>query len=338
MSGTSVSNRFDLNRVAELISKHQRFILTSHIRPDCDALGSELGMAGILESLGKKVMIVNGHQTPPSLSFLDPAQRIEVVGDTIDASEIVGDCLIVLDTSAWAQLGPMGDYLRRFSGTKICIDHHVGEDDLGTQFFKDTSAEATGQLVFQLAKHLKVNITKAMASAIYCAIATDTGWFRFASTTSDTYRAIAELVDAGANPSELYGDLYECDTIGRVRLRGRILSRTNSELDGALVHTFVRKDDFTDTGALPSDTEDAINLTLAIARTKVAVILVEQLKGGFKISFRSRCHVNCNELAKNFGGGGHRAAAGAFLEGEFEDVQKRVLEVARQALQTPARV
>ena len=106
-----------------------------------------------------------------------------------------------------------------------------------------------------------------------------------------------------------------------------------SEMDGALVHTFVRKEDFTETGALPSDTEDAINLTLAITQTKFAFIMVEQLKGGFKVSFRSRCRVDSNQVAKNFGGGGHRAAAGAFIEGEFHDVQNRILTTVREALQ-----
>ena len=330
--GKIVAIPLDWNRLCEIISQQQRFILTSHIRPDCDALGSELGLAGILESMGKDVLICNGHPTPPGLTFLDPAGRIKVCGETISPDEISGDCLIIVDTSAWAQLGSMGDVVRNFKGPKLCIDHHVGEDDLGTEFFKDTSAEAAGQLIYQLAKHLKIGITRPIATALYCAIATDTGWFRFGSTTSKTYRTIAELVDAGANPAEIYGDLYERDTLGRVRLRGRILSRVQPELDGTLVHTYVRKDDFHETGALPSDTEDAINQTLAIENTKVAVILVEQLKGGFKISFRSRCHVNCSELAANFGGGGHRAAAGAFIDGEFEDVQHRVLEAVRTAM------
>ncbi len=327
-----MTRTLDWERLIEIINTNQRFILTSHIRPDCDALGSELGMAGLLEQLGKEVTIVNGHPTPPNLSFLDPVDKILVIGDTTSPDEVNGDCLIVLDTSAWAQLGPMADVVRKFHGTKICIDHHVGEDELGTEFFKDTSAEATGQLVYQLTQHMNASITKVMANALYCAIATDTGWFRFASTTSKTYRAIADLVDAGAVPSAIYGDLYEQDTLGRVRLRGRILSRTMAELDGTLVHTYVRKEDFAETGALPSDTEDAINLTLAIARTKVAIIMIEQLKGGYKISFRSRCHVDCNEVARSFGGGGHRAAAGAFIEGEFEEVQRRVLETVREAL------
>ena len=320
------------DKLIPILRSHHRFILTSHIRPDCDALGSELGMAGILEALGKQVTIINGHPTPPILTFLDPRQNIRVLGETIQAEEISGDCLIILDTSAWAQLGPMAEVVRRFNGRKIVIDHHVGEDDLGTEFFKDTSAEATGHLVALCAKEAGVPITKSMANALYAAIATDTGWFRFASTTSATYRIIAELVDCGASPSTIYGDLYERDTIGRVRLRGRILSRATVECNGQLVHTYVRKDDFAESGALPSDTEDAINLALAVEGTKVAVIMIEQLKGGYKVSFRSRCHVDCNEVSRQFGGGGHRAAAGAFIEGEFIDVQNRVLQAVRAAL------
>ena len=325
------------DRLIPILRSHRRFVLTSHIRPDCDALGSEIGMAGILEAMGKQVTIVNGHPTPPALAFLDPRQNIRVLGESIHPDEVEGDCLVVLDTSAWAQLGPMAEVLRRFTGRKLVIDHHVGEDDLGAEFFKDTSAEATGHLVTLCAKEAGVPITKNMANALYAAIATDTGWFRFASTTSSTYRVIADLVDSGASPSTIYGDLFERDTIGRVRLRGRILARAVAECQGQLVHTYVRKEDFTESGALPSDTEDAINLTLAIEGTKVAVIFIEQLKGGFKISFRSRCHVDCNELARQFAGGGHRAAAGAFLEGEFSEVQSRVLQAVRSAMgNTPA--
>lgn len=319
--------------LAERINSCNSFILCSHIRPDCDALGSELGLAGALKQLGKEVRIVNGHPTPDNLAFIDPGQIIEVLGESAEASGVTGDCFIILDTSAWAQLGPMGDVYRDFDGMKLCIDHHVGEDDLGAEFFKDTSAEATGHLVAKLAKHLGVSVTEEMATALYAAIATDTGWFRFGSTTPATYRVIAELVEQGAVPSKIYGDLYEQDTLGRVKLRGRILSRTTSELEGALVYTHVLKQDFAETGAVASDTEDAINLTLAIAGTQAAVIFVEQLQGGFKLSFRSRCDLDCSALARQFGGGGHQAAAGAFVEGSFDEVKGRVLPEVRNAMQ-----
>ncbi len=315
------------------ISHYESFVLVSHIRPDCDALGSELGMAEVLRAVGKKVRIINAHRTPPALQFLDPAGNIEVLGDDVEAEDISADCIMVLDTSAWAQLGDMGDVIRTSRADKMVVDHHVGEDDLGATMYKDYQAEATGHLVVQAADALNVPLTRTMSSALFAAIATDTGWFRFSSVTSETYRVIGRLVDAGVVPSEVYGDLYERDTLGRLKLRGLILSRTTSEVEGALMHTYVEKEDFDAMGALPSDTEDAINLTLSVAGTQAAVIFVGQLRGGFKLSFRSRCGMDCNEIAQQFGGGGHKAAAGAFQEGTLADVKARVLPVVIKAVE-----
>ncbi|KAA5544443.1 bifunctional oligoribonuclease/PAP phosphatase NrnA [Roseiconus nitratireducens] len=320
-------------KFTEQISHYQSFVLVSHVRPDCDALGSELGMAYVLREAGKDVRIINAHRVPPALQFLDPAGKIEVLGDHVQPEDISADCIMILDTSAWAQLGDMADVIRAASCDKMVLDHHVGEDDLGATMYKDYQAEATGTLVVQAADALGVPLARQMASALFAAIATDTGWFRFGSVTAETYRIVARLVDAGVVPAEVYGDLYERDTLGRLKLRGLILSRTESELDGALVHTYVEKSDFEKVGAEPSDTEDAINLTLAVENTKAAVIFVGQLRGGFKLSFRSRCEMDCNEVARQFGGGGHKAAAGAFQEGTLADVQARVLPVVRAALE-----
>jgi len=226
----------------------------------------------------------------------------------------------------------MSDVIRNTRAKKIVLDHHVSADDLDAEPFKDTQAEATGRLVQQAARHLNVPLTAEIATALFAAIATDTGWFRFSSTASGTYLAAAELMDAGARPDRIYAQLYEQDTMGRVRLRGMILSRVQSELDGRLVYTYVLRGDFEKTGALPSDTEDVINMTLAIAGTDVAVIFVEQLSGGFKLSFRSRCAIDCSQIAEQFGGGGHKAAAGAFVPGAFDQVQPQVLDVVRAAM------
>lgn len=324
----------DWKRFADVVRAHQRFLLVSHIRPDCDALGSELGMAAILEALGKEVRIVNGQATPPNLAFIDPQRRIGVIGQTVQPADLAGiEVALVLDTSAWAQLGPMGDVLRAFPGKKIILDHHVSSDDLGAEGFKDTAAEATGRLVVDAARALGVTLTPAMATPLFAALATDTGWFRFASTTPGTYRCAAELVEAGASPAGIYNALYEQDTLGRMKLRGVILARIETELDGRLAHTYVLKEDFAKTGSLPSDTEDVINSALAIGGTQFAVILVEQQGGGFKISFRSRSHVDCSRLAERFGGGGHKAAAGAFVKGPLAEVQPLILDAVRRAMQ-----
>jgi phosphoesterase RecJ-like protein len=321
-------------RFAEIVNAHQRFLLTSHIRPDCDALGSELGMAGVLEALGKRVTIVNGQATPPNLAFIDPRRCIQTIGKDVQLADLEDiEVLIVLDTSAWAQLGPMGDVIRATKAKKLIVDHHVSADDLGAEPFKNVEASATGRLVVEAAEALGVTLTPEIAMPLFAAIATDTGWFRFGSAGSTTYRVAAALIDAGANPAAIYAELYEQDTLARVKLRGETLARTEMELDGRLVHTYIRKQDFEKTGALPSDTEDMINLTLAIAGTQFAVILVEQMRGGFKISFRSRSDLDCSKIAEQFGGGGHKAAAGAFLEGSFDDVRATVLDAVRAAMQ-----
>ena len=320
----------DWDSFVNVIHEHQNILLTSHIRPDCDALGSELGMAGVLDKLGKNVRIVNGQQTPQNLAFIDPQQRLRTIGDDVQMPDLADvDLVMVLDTSAWAQLGPMGEVVKATSAKKIIFDHHVGEDDLGADLYKDRTAPATGCMVVTAAERLGVALTPEIASPLFAAVATDTGWYRYGSVTSDTYQVAAKLTAAGASPAEIYSHLYERDTVGRVRLRGLILSRTQTELDGRLAHTFVRAEDFEQTGALPTDTEDVINLTLGIAGTEAAVILVEQLTGGFKLSFRSRCSMDCSEVAGDFGGGGHKAAAGAFIDEPLEAAREKVLAAVR---------
>jgi phosphoesterase RecJ-like protein len=322
-------------RFIDVVRSHQRFLLTTHVRPDCDALGSCLGMAGVLEKLGKKVRIVNGQATPPNLKFIDPSQRIEGLGVNVQPSELLAsdfEVLMVLDTSAWAQLGSMAEIVRGTRAKKIVLDHHQSSDDLGAEDFRDTHAEATGRLVVEAAEQLGVAITAELARPLFCALATDTGWFRFASITGDTYRFAARLVDAGAKPSELYHDLYETNTLARTKLIGRILSRVESDLDGKIVYTAAMLEDFHATGALPTDTEDVINLTLAVGTAKVAMIMVEQKSGEFKVSFRSRCSVDCSKLAERFGGGGHKAAAGAHVQGPFDVAREKLLTAIRAAL------
>jgi bifunctional oligoribonuclease and PAP phosphatase NrnA len=198
------------SRFVEVIRSHQSFLLTSHIRPDCDALGSELAMAGVLDALGKQVSIVNGDATPPNLAFLDPQRRIQTLGQDVHPAQLRDvEAIMILDTSAWAQLGPMADVVRASGAKRIVLDHHVSEDDLGAEAFKDTQAEAAGCLVLQAARQLDVTVTPEIARALFAAIATDTGWFRFSSTRSSTYRAAADLLDAGVRPDEVFTRLYE---------------------------------------------------------------------------------------------------------------------------------
>ena len=320
-------------RFAEIVNSNQKFLLTSHIRPDCDAVGSELGMAGVLEALGKDVMIVNGHATPPNIAFIDPDNKIKAIGQDIHRDDLQDiDVLMVLDTSAWIQLGDMAAVVKETKAKKLIFDHHVSEDDLGAELFKNTTACATGRMVLEAAEHLGVTLTPEIASPLFAAVATDTGWFRFPSAGVVAYEAGARLIAGGANPAAIYGALYEQDTLPRVQLRGIILSRITAELDGRLAHTYVMREDFEQTGAHGSDTEDVINMALAIAGTEFAVILIEQEGGYFKVSFRSRCDLNCSEVAAHFGGGGHKAAAGASVRGELSQVQPHVLDHVRSLM------
>jgi bifunctional oligoribonuclease and PAP phosphatase NrnA len=323
----------DWPRFCQIIASHQRFVLTSHIRPDCDALGSELAMAAVLRALGKDVMIVNGQSTPPNLAFIDPAKRIRAIGVDITPAQLADrEVILVLDTSAWIQLGPMADVIRASQAKKIVLDHHISGDELGAEMFKNPDAEATARLVIEAADQLGVPLTQAIATPAFAGLSTDTGWFRFRSTRGDTMRLAGRLLDAGADPADMYKSLYEQDRAERVRLRGRILANCQTELDGRLVHTSALAEDFTATGALTSDTEDVINESLRIAGTEVAVIFVEIAKDTYKISFRSRGQLDCSVLAAQFEGGGHHAAAGATVPGKFDEVRERVLSAVRAAM------
>ena len=290
-------------------------------------------MAAVLQSLGKRVRIVNGQATPGHLAFVDPARRIEVLGEGVDAAHLDAcDTMIVLDTSAWGQLGPMGDVLRRPRARKLVLDHHVSEDDLGAEAFKEPEVEATGQLVVDAADALGVTIDENMAVPLFMAIATDTGWFRFNSVTSNTYRVAARLIDAGARPEAIYAQLYEQETFARTLLRGRILAGAKSDLDGRLIYSSVVRRDFDETGSVSADTEDVINFLLRVATSEVAIVFLEQSDGKIKASFRSRSAVDVARLAEQFGGGGHRAAAGATIEGPIDAVASRVLDAARKSM------
>jgi bifunctional oligoribonuclease and PAP phosphatase NrnA len=320
-------------RFVEIVRSHQRFLLTCHIRPDCDALGSELGMAAILEQLGKDVLLVNDFAVPPNLAFLDHEKKARQLGEDVSAEQLADrEVLMVLDTSAWAQLGNMGDVIRSTRALKLVIDHHVSQDDLGAELFKDVEAEATGRLVVDAADALGARLTPEIARPLFAALATDTGWFRFHSTNAGTFRLGGRLVEAGAKPDQLFKQLYEADTLGRLRLIGRTLGRIQSELGGRLIYTWIERADFDAVGALPSDSEDVINMTLTVGGTEVAAILVEQKGGKFKLSLRSRNEVDCSRLAEQFGGGGHKRAAGATIDGPLEVAKARVLDTVRAAM------
>lgn len=326
--------KIDWKKLADAIAPYPRFLLTSHVRPDCDALGSELAMAALLRLLGKEATIVNASETPPHLNFIDPNREVRVLGRDVSAEELAGtfDALMVLDTSAWIQLAEMGEVLKAFDGPKLVLDHHVSEDDLGAAVFKDSTAEATGRLVYEAAQAWGLELDPQTASQLFTAIATDTGWFRFSSVSSGTYRAIAGLVDAGASPAAVYADLYERDRLARVQLRGRILSKVVVTDTGRLAYSTATLEDFAATDSTTSDTEDAINMMLVIQGVQAAVLFIELPDGGVKASFRSRSALDVSQVAGTFGGGGHKAAAGATLSMSLADSMAAVIQAMEAGL------
>ncbi len=319
----------DWKPFVELVAQHESFVLHTHLRSDCDALGSELGMWAALRELGKKVRIVNGDAPPPHIAFVDPDHRVEVLGDGVTAADISDDhidCRMLLDTSAWQQMGPLAEIWKASNATKIVIDHHVSGDDLGAHVFKQTTSESNGRLVMQAIEALGATLTKAVATQLYTAMATDTGWFRFASVTSDTLAAAAKLVAAGAEPASVFSQLYERSTKARVQLHGRIMANMQVARSGRFAWATATLADFAATGAEQSDTEDVVNRLLTVDGVVAAALFVEAEPNLTKVSLRSRTHFDVSAIAEKFGGGGHKAAAGVRIDAPLASALQSVID------------
>ena len=329
----------DWTPLADLIATHDRFLVTTHVRPDGDALGSEVGMAGLLRQKGKDVRVVNSSRTPPRYDFLDPtATFFEHFGSPeVPNSLSDREVLVILDLSAWSQLGDMAPWVRSFSGTKVVIDHHVSQDDLGAIFLKDTTAEATGTLVARAIRALNGTFTPEISTGLLTAIAMDTGWFRHPNTKANTLREVAGLVEAGARIDEIYRLLFERGTLGRLRLLGETLASMRVSSRGRVAYAGVTRETLERTGAIPQDTEDLVDYTVSIEGVEVGLLFIEQARGGVKLSIRSRQGLDCSKLAGRFGGGGHKAASGAMLPEPIESSVQAVLYAVEEELaKTPA--
>lgn len=324
----------DWTPLSDLIAAHDRFLVTTHVRPDGDALGSEVGMTGLLRQKGKDVRVVNASQTPPRYDFLDPDGRLfEHFGTQVRAGDLADrQALVILDLSSWGQLGDMADFVRGFPGPRVVVDHHVSQDDLGATFLKDTTAEATGTLVARATRALGLTMTREMATGLLTAIAMDTGWFRYPSTTPQTLLDTAQLLEAGAEIDAIYRLLFERNTLGRIRMMGATLANLETALDGRIAHASVSCDDFARTGAIPADTEDLVDYTVSIRGVEIGLLFIEQKRGGIKMSIRSRNGFDCSRLAALFGGGGHRAAAGATLHDPLAESRDKVVRAVVEAL------
>jgi phosphoesterase RecJ-like protein len=268
---------------------------------------------------------------PGRYRFLDPDGAIERCDEQAPA-RIDADLVIILDTGTWNQLGALGPVIRSSPAAKAVIDHHQTQDDLGASRFVDTTAEATGRLVFEAIAALGEKLPEKAANELFVALAMDTGWFRHSNTTPRTFQLASELVTAGARPDNLYDRLFEENTLGRMKLMGLVLDRLTVAADGKVAYSEIRRTDYATTGALPQETEDMVNFTRSLTGVEVGLFFMEQPRGGVKVSFRSRARVDVARIAERFGGGGHRLASGAVVQAPLEEARRRVLDCVIAAL------
>jgi phosphoesterase RecJ-like protein len=320
----------DWGPFVDFVRRHRRFLLTTHVRPDGDGLGSMLALADALEKQGKAARMVVASTLPPRYGFLDPGRRIRRF--TLPGEEYRdADAVVVLDTGTWNQLGDFGAFLRTLDVPRAVIDHHLTQDDLGAVRFVDTTAEATGRLVFEAVTALGGPLGPEAAHALFVAVAMDTGWFRHPNSTPATFLLAAELQRAGAAPTAAYEALFEQSTPGRLRLTGRVLERLTLAAGGRVAYTEIHRGDYEAVGAVPQDSEDLVNYTRSVAGVEVGLLFMEQPRGGVKVSFRSR-RADVARVAEQFGGGGHRLASGAVLDTTLDDARARVLAAVAAAL------
>jgi phosphoesterase RecJ-like protein len=288
-------------------------------------------LALALRQLGKHVRLVTPSFLPSRYDFLDPQKeitRFQPPGN--EYSDIDG--LVILDTGTWNQLAEMAEFVRGLWVEKVVIDHHVTQEDLGARRFVDTTAEATGRLVHEAIRALGVPLVPESASALFVAVAMDTGWFHHSNTSAASLTLAAELVAAGARPEHLYQQLYDRNSLGRMKLTGLVLDRLTLHHGGRLATSRILRTDYEATGSKPPDTEDLVNYTLSVVGVEVGVLFMEQPRGGVKVSFRSRGAVNVAQVAQTLGGGGHAAASGAVIDAPMAEVQSRVVAALTAAL------
>jgi phosphoesterase RecJ-like protein len=311
---TTASDAGARARVAEEIRKRHRFVLTSHVRPDGDAIGSQLAMAYALRHLGKDVRIVNRDPAPAPLQVFPGVADIQITERTDDP----GDCVIVMESGDLTRTGVAG--LDR--GFIINIDHHVGNTMFGAVNWFDVSAAACGEMVFDLVQDLGVPLTHDIAVHVYIAILTDTGSFRYSNITPRTFEISRRCVEAGVDASAVARSVYDSSTLGRLRMFGAVLNRMQLDPSGRLAILAVDERLAAECGATYEDTDGLINEPLTVKDIQAVVFFKELAPDNWRVSMRSKGNVDINAVAKEFGGGGHKNASGCSATGELTEVTR----------------
>ena len=328
---TETTRNGELNRIRDEILRRQRFLITSHARPDGDSIGSQLAMAFALSALGKTVRIVNADPSPEHYQEFPGMDLIEIAPAVANLDV---DCVIVMECSDLARTGVAG-----LDGQFIVnIDHHAGNRMYGAINWYDESAAACGEMVFDLILALGVPLSTEIATHIYLAILTDTGSFHHANITPRTFDICRQCVEAGVNPAVMARRVFDSNSFGKLKLIGALLDDMELVDEGRLA--VLRMDDemLRETGSTPNDTEGLINLPLTAREIQAVVFFKLGNNGEVRVSMRSKYDVDVRAVANAYGGGGHKNAAGFTVPGQVADVKPEIIaklvDAIRDGLQT----
>ena len=325
-----------IERLAREFRAGRSVVLSTHINADGDGCGSEAALARILTARGMNVKIVNPTPWPETYEFLLDTQVVDASSEG-SAALRKADLLIVLDISDVKRLGSLADTVRTLKVPKLVIDHHIASDEPpSTEILSDTSACATGELIYDVAAVLGQEITPQIAVGLYVAILTDTGGFRFANTTARCLAIASQLLAAGVEPEEMYRRLYASHPIGRLHLLRDALATLEVDPAYGISWISVAAGAAEEYGLKSEDLEGLAEHPRSVGGTKMAIFFRDLGHGKIKVSFRSTGDVNVNEFARKFGGGGHARASGALIPGTIEEVRHSVITAAREFVSAPA--
>jgi phosphoesterase RecJ-like protein len=310
-----------LNKIIDIINNNQSFLVTSHVRLDGDAIGSEMAMYQMLTHMKKIAVVYNQDETPGNYRFLPGTEKIVHILPDLEKYEVV----VILDCS---DLERIGDESSRIGAIKqiINIDHHISNGNFGGLAYVDHQASSTGELLYRLIKAIGVDITKEMATSLFAAILTDTGGFRYRNTKRDTLVASGHLIEKGADPQWISENIYESNPPSKIRLLTRVLDTLAFDWSRKVGYMVVLQRTLEETGALMEHMEGFVDIPRSIQGVEVSILFSELSDRYFKLSLRSKGRVNVERVARTFGGGGHINAAACHIEGDLETIRQRVLD------------
>jgi phosphoesterase RecJ-like protein len=313
-------------QIVQEVLHRRSFLLTSHARPDGDSIGSQLAMAFALDALGKRVRIVNADAAPDHYREFPGLDRIEIAAAVPAGAD--ADTVIVLECSDLGRTGVAG-----FEGRFVInIDHHVGNRMYGALNWFDESAAACGEMVFELIRALDVPLTYEIATHIYLAILTDTGSFHHSNITPRTFDICRQTVEAGVNPAAMARRVFDSNSFGKLKLIGALLDSMELVDDGRLAVLYMDDAMLAACGCTHNDTEGVINLPLTAREIQAVVFFKATSFGEIRVSMRSKYDVDVRLVANEYGGGGHKNAAGFTVAGPLAAVRPVILRRLTQAI------